>query len=85
LLQRAEIIQKKLEDERHNLELAEQQIQKKTEIDKNYENDINNITFKIDILEQRALRFEANALQKYEEMDRKLNEDPRLQALHTKK
>ena len=72
-----------MEEERHNLELAEQQIQKKgSEIDKNYENEINNITFRINILEQRALRFESNALSKYEEMDNKLSNDARLQALH---
>jgi len=32
-------------------------------------------------LEQRAVRFEATALAKYEEMDRQLHKDPRLKAL----
>lgn len=37
-----------------------------------------NITFKIQILESRAFRFETTAIAKYEEMDRKLNNDGRL-------
>ena len=82
LLSRADIIQKRLEEERRNLEAVEQQIQKKNEIDKNQQQLQNDLNFKIDILEQRALRFEFIALQKYEEMNRKLSEDSRLQVLN---
>ena len=37
--------------------------------------------FKIDILNQRTVRFEATALAKYEEMDRQLHRDSRLKSL----
>jgi len=33
-------------------------------------------------MDERADRFEMMAFNKYEEMDRKLNEDSRLQAMH---
>lgn len=36
-------------------------------------------------MESRAFRFETTAIAKYEEMDRKLNEDIRLAALHKTK
>jgi hypothetical protein len=42
------------------------------------------ITFRITILTNRAVRFETTAIAKYEEMDRKLNEDPRMANLHKK-
>lgn len=84
LLSRAEIIQRRLEEQRSLLEQKEAQVAKRQEIDPKQEEDIRDINFKIDILEQRALRFESMALQKYEEMDTKLNKDPRLAALHRK-
>lgn len=84
LLSRAEIIQRRLEEQRQLLEQKEAQVAKRQEIDPKQEEEIRDINFKIDILEQRALRFESMALQKYEEMDSKLNKDPRLAALHRK-
>ncbi|CAD8136523.1 unnamed protein product [Paramecium octaurelia] len=81
LLSRAAIIQKKLEEERAKLDQAEQMQQKKADPD---DNEYINIQFRIDILEQRAIRFESQALLKYEEMDRKLKEDKRLSELKKK-
>lgn len=86
LLSRAEIIQKRLEKERAALENAVTAMSKKgehisKEDEKQYEEIIRDKNWKISILEQRATRFEAMALQKYGEMDQKLNEDPRLSAL----
>ncbi|CAK78642.1 unnamed protein product (macronuclear) [Paramecium tetraurelia] len=81
LLSRAAIIQKKLEEERAKLDQAEQMQQKKSDPD---DNEYINIQFRIDILEQRAIRFESQALIKYEEMDRKLKEDKRLSELKKK-
>lgn len=77
-------IQHRLEEQRSLLEQKKVQISKKQEIDTKHEGVIRNINFKIDILEQRALRFESIALQKYEEIDNKLNKDPRLAVLHKK-
>ena len=55
---------------------------KKSEVDAKTEQEIIDKNFKIQILEQRAVRFESTSLSKYEEMDRKLHEDTRLAALH---
>lgn len=86
LLSRAEIIQKRLEKERAQLEAAETQMTRKgehisKEDEKQFEEIIKEKNWKIGILEQRATRFEAMALQKYGEMDQKLGDDPRLIAL----
>lgn len=86
LLSRAEIIQKRLEKERMQLDQAETQMSRKgehisKEDEKAFEEIIKEKSWKIGILEQRATRFEAMALQKYGEMDQKLNDDPRLAAL----
>lgn len=89
LLSRAEIIQKRLEKEREQLEKQETMMQKRgehisKEEEKQYEEIINQLNFKINILDQRMTRFEAMALQKFAEMDQKLNDDNRLAALKQK-
>ncbi len=86
LLSRAEIIQKRLEKERSALDAAETAMSKKGEHiskddEKQFEEIIKDKNWKIGILEQRATRFEAMALQKYGEMDQRLNEDQRLSSL----
>lgn len=86
LISRAEIIQKRLEKERSALDLAETAMNKKgehisKEDEKQYGDIIREKNWKIGILEQRATRFEAMALQKYGEMDQKLNDDNRLASL----
>ena len=61
----------------------EEQHQKKQE-DKN-EKQLSEVKFKISILESRASRFEAMALQKFQDMDQRLDSDPRLARLKEKK
>ena len=87
LLSRAEIIQKRLEEKKQELDKLNQQLLKRGELlnkdeEKNIEESIEKLNFKIRIMDERADRFEMMAFNKYEEMDRKLNEDPRLQAMH---
>jgi hypothetical protein len=89
LLSRAEIIQNRLEEEKMKLEKMEQSMQKKgehisKEDEKKYQEALAELNFKIDILNHRASRFEVMALKKYEEMDKKLQEDKRLAILHQK-
>ena len=50
---------------------------------KNYDDKIAEMHFKIDILEQRVIRHEEQALRKYAEMSLTLKNDARLAALHT--
>lgn len=50
---------------------------------KNYDDKIAEMHFKIDILEQRVIRHEEQALRRYAEMSLTLKNDPRLAALHT--
>lgn len=54
----------------------EEQYQKKQE-EKN-EKELGEVKFKISILESRSSRFEAMAIQKFQDMDQKLNADLRL-------
>jgi hypothetical protein len=46
---------------------------------------LNEVKFKISILESRSSRFEAMAIQKFQSMDEKLNSDYRLAVLKTEK
>lgn len=56
--------------------MLEEQYQKKQE-EKN-EKELSEVKFKISILESRSSRFEAMAIQKFQAMDERLNQDPRL-------
>ena len=82
ILARAEIIQKRLDEEKVNLEREDQKYQKRGQVspeeEKSFIETINNLHFKIEILDQRASRFEMTALQRYEEMDKKLNNHEKL-------
>ena len=85
LMSRADIIQKRLEEESVNLERYQQTNQKKGEtLNKEVDEELQKLLFKKEILESRANKFEATSLKKYEMMDKKLSEDPRLQALKNK-
>jgi hypothetical protein len=55
-----------------------------SEEEKQLEEEIEQLKFKIEILDQRASRFEFMAFQKYEQVDKKLSEDKRLANLHAK-
>ena len=54
---------------------------KKSEEDPAQLKEMQDKQFRITILQQRATRFENNALQKYEQMDLKLQEEPLLEVL----
>jgi putative cell wall-binding protein len=85
ILARAEIIQKRLEEEKENLFREENKAKKGTmraDEEKDFDERIQKLRFKIEILDQRAARFETQVLEKYEELDNKLNNDPRLEILH---
>jgi len=59
-------------------------LKKGEEDEKNLEETIQKLGFKIGIMEERADRFEMMAFDKYEEMDKRLTEDIRLKALNNK-
>jgi len=88
ILARAEIIQKRLEEEKENLMREEAKAKKgqmKPEEEKEFDDKISRLQFRIEILDQRASRFEVQALKRYEDLDNWLNNDPRLAILHTQK
>lgn len=86
LLTRAEIIQRRLEDETNKLQKAFQELKKKgdnttDEDELNYEKQVTEANFKIEILTERASHHYRNSLQKFNELDQKLVNDDRLKAL----
>lgn len=89
LLTRAEIIQRRLEDEQKNLEAAYANLKRKgenitTEDEQRYEKEVSKANFRIEILTERASQHYRNSLKKFEELDAKLMEDPRLKVLKKK-
>eukprot|EP00741_Cyanophora_paradoxa_P015016 tig00020830_g14487.t1 len=87
LIERANIIQSRLDEENSNLLKRQNAYQRNRDhLDKNeeeeYERYCQDAAFRIQILDQRLKRHEEQALLKYTEMDRRLREDPRLQAVH---
>jgi len=90
LLTRAEIIQKRLEDEQKKLEEAFTRLKKKgdqqsPEDQKAYEAQVHAANFRIEILTERASQHYRTSLKKFEEVDAKLDSDPRLKALNARK
>merc|ERR1719375_310147 len=88
LLDRAAIIQKRLEDEQDALRKRRSQMQRRGEnpekderVFEQYQADA---MFRIQILEQRLARHECEAIKKFAELEKTLAEDPRLQAMWTK-
>lgn len=89
LLTRAEIIQRRLEDEQKNLEAAYANLKRKgenitTEDEQRYEKEVSKANFRIEILTERASQHYRNSLKKFEELDAKLMDDPRLKVLKKK-
>lgn len=83
LLERANIIQSRIDNE--NMQLAKRQAvfqrsqRDHDEVkDEEYKQYCTETMFRIQILEQRLAKHEENALHKYAEMDRRLHNDPRL-------
>jgi hypothetical protein len=88
LLDRAAIIQKRLEEEQDQLRKRRSQMQRRGEnIEKDerqFEQYQADAMFRIQILEQRLARHECEAIKKFAELEKTLAEDPRLQAMWTK-
>ena len=88
LLTRAEIIQRRLEDETNKLQKAFQDLKKKgdnatDEDELEYEKKVTESNFKIEILSERASHHYKNSLTKFNELDQKLMNDARLKALRS--
>ncbi len=89
LLTRAEIIQRRLEEEQKNLENAYANLKRKgdnitAEDEAKYEKEVSKANFRIEILTERASQHYRNSLKKFEELDQKLMDDPRLKVLKKK-
>jgi len=87
LLERANIIQARLNDENARLARKQEQFQRsQREGDlstEDYENYCTQAMFRIQILEQRLVAHEEAALKKYSVLDAKLASDPRLRVLRS--
>ena len=86
LLERANIIQKRLDVENSSLakkQAAYQRSQQRDDQagDEGFERFCSETMFRIQILEQRLQRHESTAMQKYTELDQMLQNDPRLRML----
>lgn len=89
LLTRAEIIQRRLEDEQKLLEQAYANLRRKgenqnAEDEKNYEREVQKANFRIEILTERASTHYKQSLTKFEELNDKLSRDSRLAAINKK-
>eukprot|EP00357_Protocruzia_adherens_P037882 CAMPEP_0114983882 /NCGR_PEP_ID=MMETSP0216-20121206/6955_1 /TAXON_ID=223996 /ORGANISM="Protocruzia adherens, Strain Boccale" /LENGTH=833 /DNA_ID=CAMNT_0002345931 /DNA_START=33 /DNA_END=2534 /DNA_ORIENTATION=+ len=89
LLARAEIIQRRLEEETKKVNEKMQIYQRKAdqateEEQRQYDQFLDEANFRTEILTQRAARHEEMAMQKYAKMDQDLMNDPRLAALSQK-
>jgi hypothetical protein len=86
LLERANIIQQHLDDENQKLHQRRTMFKRQTgsgpvELDEEFTKFYKQCAFRIDILRARLARHEELAVIKYVQMDKQLNEDPRLAAL----
>jgi len=88
LLDRAQIIQKRLEDEQDQLKKRRSQMQRRGDnVEKDeraFEQYQSNAMFRIQILEQRLARHELQAINKMTQLEKTLTEDPRLAAMWQK-
>jgi len=87
LLERANIIQTRLDEENSHLAKKQAAFQRSQRDhdqggDEEFERFCSETMFRIQILEQRLTRHEETALQKYADMDQKLHTDPRLNVLN---
>jgi hypothetical protein len=87
LLERANIIQRRLDEENSALSKKQANFQRSRDhmegADEAFEKFCSEAMFRISILEQRLSRHEETALQKYASMDQKLRDDPRLEVLNS--
>lgn len=87
-IQRADVINKRFEEEKAKVKSIHKKIQKKTfdaastpDEDRTFEEELYNFNLKIAILEQRLFNFQKVAFEKYAEVQNQLNSDPRLNNL----
>jgi hypothetical protein len=87
-IQRADIINKRFEEEKAKVKGMHKKIQKKafegttpSEEDKTFEDELYHFNLKISILEQRLFNFQKVAFEKYAEIQNQLNNDARLNNL----
>ncbi|CAD7971031.1 unnamed protein product [Amoebophrya sp. A120] len=90
LLDRAQIIQRRLETEQENLKKKRAQMQRRggdnvEKDERQFEQFQSQAMFRIQILEQRLARHEMHAVKKFVELENALAEDPRLSAMWQKK
>merc|ERR1712032_1329391 len=85
LTDRAEIIQRRLEEEQDQLRKRREQMQRRGDnVDKDereFEKYQSQAMFRTQILEQRLARHEMKAIERFQELERTLQEDPRLAAM----
>ena len=86
LLTRAEIIQRRLQEEQAKLEKAFANLKRKgdsisPEDERNFDEEIHKANFRIDILTERASQHYRTSLRRFEELDGKLMNHPLLAAL----
>ncbi|CAJ1401716.1 unnamed protein product [Effrenium voratum] len=88
LTDRAEIIQRRLEEEQELLRKRRAQMQRRGDSverdEREFEQYQNQAMFRTQILEQRLARHEMQAIEKFQELERMLQEDPRLAAMWQK-
>merc|ERR1712050_71794 len=88
LTDRAEIIQRRLEDEQDQLRKRRAQMQRRGDNvekdDREFERYQSQAMFRTQILEQRLARHEMQAIEKFKELERMLQDDPRLAAMWQK-
>merc|ERR1712190_224403 len=88
LTDRAEIIQRRLEEEQDQLRKRRAQMQRRGDNvekdEREFERYQSQAMFRTQILEQRLARHEMQAIEKFQELERMLQDDPRLAAMWTK-
>jgi len=88
LTDRAEIIQRRLEEEQDQLRKRRAQMQRRGDNvekdEREFERYQSQAMFRTQILEQRLARHEMQAIEKFKELERMLQEDPRLAAMWMK-
>ena len=82
--ERSEIMNQRFEEEKNKVLNLEKKYQRKAnenidkEEEKLFEKELYNFNLKLSILEQRLFNFQKTAYEKYEDLQKKINDDPRL-------
>lgn len=91
LLTRAEIIQRRLENERKKLEDAHEKLSRRLDLsydnkkgEEDYEKQVADANFRMEILTERASQHYKTSLEKFKKLDEQLQADPRLACLRNK-